>query len=253
MLDERFLSTPFVALEQCQNAILNMANVAVKSVKVASKMIGKFSQDDVTYVVDNEAKLDLLDDKISKYIVKIKNLPSREDKSVSNYLHTVRDFERIGDHAENIMSVLVKMSEDEVEFSDDGKKELGILSKAVEDILESTMNVLTRHDIRLAESVEPLEEAINFLRDVFKGRHINRLKHSGCTIEAAVSYNDISTDFERIAAHCSNIALYAIEAMYEKDGIKFEAHQYSQQIRVSDGFGKLFDEYKAKYLEMLGS
>jgi phosphate:Na+ symporter len=252
MLDDRFLSTPLVALEQCKTAILNMADIASKNVKVVSKMLAAFSAEDAAIVIENESKLDMLDDKISKYIVKLKNLPAREDKGVSKYLHTIRDFERIGDHAENTASILIKMNENEIGFSDDGRKELGILAQAVEDILDLTMRVMTSSD-NSAENVEPLEEAIGSLRLAFKERHIARLKQDGCSVEAAVSYNDIATDFERIAAHCSNIALYAIETIYESENRKFEAHSYSRKVRESEGFIRQYNAYKDKYLNMLKS
>jgi len=251
MLDDRFLSTPTIALEQCKNAILNMADVATKNVKLAVGLLTKFSQEDAVQIIENESKLDILDDKISTYIVKLKNLPSRDDKNVSKYLHTIRDFERIGDHAENIMSILQNMNENEIQFSNEGRKELGILAKSVEDILDITMHVLTNRNIELAESVESLEEVVDFLRDTFKERHIGRLKKSGCTVEAAVSYNDIVTDLERIADHCSNIALYIVEEIYESDGVKFETHSYIRQFRESEKFTKPFNAHKDKYLKMM--
>jgi phosphate:Na+ symporter len=251
MLDTRFLITPMVALEQSKNAIFVMANIAAKNVKLATGMIGKFSSDDSEFILENENKLNVLAEKISNYLVKIRNLPSREDKNVSKYLHSVRDFERIGDHAENIMAALAHMSENDIEFSEQSRAELDILTKAINDILALTTGVLTNHNLRDAESIEPLEEVVDFLRDNFKERQIARLKENKCTVEAGVVYNDIFTDLERIADHCSNVGLYIIEEIYEKDGMKFELQEYSRKVRESKEFTAQYNSHREKYLGML--
>lgn len=251
MLDERFLTTPLVALEQCRKAILKMSDIAAKNVKIATSLISDFSQKDAALVLENEYKIDILDDRTSNYLLKLKNLPSRENKNVSKYLHTIRDFERIGDHAENIMTASVRINENGIGFTQQARAELEVLSKAVNDILGITMHVLIDDEYESAVSIEPLEQAIDFLRDTFKERHVERLKLNECTVESGVAFNDIMTDLERIADHCSNIALYIIEAIYERSGEKFEAHQYARQARENPEFTEQFNAYKDKYLKLL--
>jgi len=186
-------------------------------------------------------------------LVKIKNLPQRENKNVSKYLHSVRDFERIGDHAENIMAGVAYMNEQGIEFSQNSRNELEILTHAVNEILGTTTQLLEKYELKAAESIEPLEEVIDFLRDHFKERQIARLKVGTCSVESGVVYNDIITDFERIADHCSNVAQYVIEELLEKEkaGNKFDLQEYMEKRTSSKEFIKQYNTYKENYLKML--
>ena len=250
-LDERFLNSPSLALDQCRIVMLKMADIAGQNVKAATKLISSFSVKNAALVLENEDKIDVLEDRISSYLVKLKNLSARENKNVSKYLHTIRDFERIGDHAENIRSISVYMHENNTVFSSEARAELEVLANAVTDVLGMTMHVLTNDDVATAVSIEPLEEVVDLLRDTLKERHVERLKLSQCTVEAGVAFNDIVTDLERISDHCSNVALYVIETMSEKGDVKFESHQYLRQTRESEEFLNQFNGYKDKYLTLL--
>ncbi|MCL2049758.1 MAG: Na/Pi cotransporter family protein [Defluviitaleaceae bacterium] len=251
MLDERFLSTPAMALEQSKNAIYIMANIAAKNVKLAAGQMDEFSAENQQMLLENEGKLNVLAENISNYLIKIKSPPVRENKVMSKYLHCIRDLERIGDHAENITAAFAHMKDNNIEFSKASRAEVEILIKAVNDILEATVGLFNDYDLRSAERIEPLEEVIDFLRDNFKERQIARLKENVCTIESGVVYNDIITDLERIADHCSNIAQYIIEELYERDGVEFVLHEYTRRVVESYEFMKQYDEHKEKYLNML--
>ena len=253
MLDERFLKSPAFALEQCKTAILRMADIANKNIKISIDLISNYSLKEAELISENEDKIDVLDDKISNYLVKLKNLSFNENKNVSKYLHTISDFERIGDHAENIKDISVYMDEHDVQFSKEAQTELEALTNAVKDVLNLTIDVFKNDDVDLAVSVEPLEQVVNLMRDTLRARHVERLKRNECTVDAGVAFNDLVMNFERISDHCSNIALYIIEEIDEKKDERFEPHQYLRKIRTreNEAFAKKFDEYEAKYLKSL--
>ncbi|MCL2049759.1 MAG: Na/Pi cotransporter family protein [Defluviitaleaceae bacterium] len=250
MLDVRFLLTPALALEQSKKAVYIMANIAAKNVKLATGLLSDFSTQSSDIILENEVKLNVLAERISNYLVKIKNLPASEDKSVSKFLHSVRDIERIGDHAENITAAFAHLKDNGIDLSQASHTEIEILVKAVNDILEATTGLFEKGDIKSAQKIEPLEEAIDFLRDNFKERQMSRIKAGIDSIESGVVYNDILTDLERVADHCSNIALYIIEELYEKDGIKFEMQEYMRKALESSEFLGMYNGHKERYLGM---
>ena len=250
MLDARFLKVPSFALEQCKTTILAMADITNKNVKIAIDLISNFESKNAELVFEYEDKIDILDDRISNYLVKLKNLSFDENKSVSKYLYTISDLERIGDHAENIRDIAAYINENDVKFSQEANAELEVMINAVRDILSLTIEIFGNDDVNLAVNVEPLEEVVDLMRDTLKTRHIERLKRNECTVEAGVSFNDILTNLERISDHCSNIALYIID---EKKNEQFGSHQYVREIhtRENEVFAKKFGEYKDKYLKLL--
>lgn len=246
-LDERFLSSPSFALEQCHLVVLDMARTAEESIHTAFDMLWDFKPEVKDIILKNETKIDILQDKISDYLINLtnKNLTTPESRNISKYLQSINDFERIGDHAENIFELAENMYKNGVKFSPHAKKELEIIINATNDILNMAIQSFYSDDIEFSADVEPLEEVIDLICDTLKTRHVERLKNGECSIEAGIAFNDLIANFERISDHCSNIALYIIELKAEQ----YKSHEYTHRIKEGGQgyFQKKYDEYIDKY------
>lgn len=199
-------------------------------------------------ITANEEAVDKYEDIIGTYLVKLsgRSLTIDDSRSVSCLLHAIGDFERISDHAVNILDTAKELDEKEVEFSVSAKRELNVLFRAVEDILDLTVSAFENQDVIMARKVEPLEEVVDTLRTEMKSRHIERLRDKICTIEQGFIFTDLLTDLERISDHCSNIAVNLIQI---KDD-SFENHEYLNTLKSADNeeFRKQYSEYSLKYL-----
>ena len=208
LLDKRFLNTPSVAIEQCKNVAFKMAKLTRKTLLKSLGLVTKYDKEIAQEVTDNENAIDIYEDNIGSYILQIssKDLSVSDSQLVSNLLHTIGDLERISDHAVNIMEAAEEMHTKKVRFSPAAEEEVGIMIKAVTEILEMSINSFTMFDVALAKEVEPLEDVIDGLRTELKNRHVKRLRDGICTIELGFILQDLLTNFERVADHCSNIA-----------------------------------------------
>ena len=161
-------------------------------------------------------------------------------------LHLIGDFERISDHAVNIMEAGKEMHEKGLKFSEEAKVELAIFSRAVRDIINISIQVFEDQDKKLAVTVEPLEEVIDHLNEKLKKRHIQRLRDGICTIELGFILADVTTNYERVADHCSNIALCVLQLDNEEN---FDAHEYIDQLKREDNeeFREKYRSYKVQY------
>lgn len=168
-----------------------------------------------------------------------------QNSEVSKFLHTLSDFERLGDHASNISKVANELHEKNSSFSDEGKYELGILESAVSDIVDMTVAAFMSDDLKVAEKVEPLRELISILCDELKMRHIKRLQHGKCELKQGFAFNDLLANFERIGAHCSNVAV----AMIELADADFDTHSYIKAMRErkNTDYIACFEAYEEKY------
>ena len=248
MLDERLLKTPSVAIEQCRNVSIRMAELTMETLRTSLEVVMEYDQKKCNEVIDNENSIDLYEDKIGSYILKIssKDLSETDSKIVSMMLHTIGDLERISDHAVNIIEAAGEMHTKKIKFSDQALRELKVMIKAVSEILDMSINSFIKADVNLAKCVEPLEDVIDQLRKELKSRHIERLRSGKCTIELGFILQDLLTNFERVSDHCSNIAVYLIQI----NDNSMDTHEYMNELKKLDRseFMDEFNDYSKKYI-----
>ena len=245
LLDERLMTVPSFAVAKAADVTAEMASLAKKSVKTAVGLLEKYDEKTAQSVKDMEAKIDSYEDALGTYLVKIskKDINDSDSKQISKLLHTISDFERIGDHANNILGTAREMHEKKIRFSPDALEETDNLTEAIFEILSITVKAFKNDDISLAETVEPLEQVIDRLIADIKMRHIARLKKGECTIEVGFVLTDLLTNCERISDHCSNIAVAVIDAQRGN----FDSHEYLNQVK-SENTGT-YAEYYERYLK----
>ena len=247
LLEERFLAYPALAIGQSHMAMNGMAKKAKKNVYRAVGLLSDFSDNKYQKVQEKENLIDKYEDKLGTYLMQLtgKEMTESQMQQVSVLLHVVSDFERLSDHAVNISETAKEISEKKIHFSEDATKELEILESAVCEILQATVTSFEKKDNDLAVTVEPLRELIISLCDELKSRHIVRLRSGVCEWKQGFPFNNLLTDFERIAAHCSNIAL----AMIEAESSAFDVHEYERSIREKSNaqYVKLYEEFEQQY------
>ena len=248
VLDERFLSMPSFAVEKCRELVCDMAVIASESFNMATDLFDNYTDEGFAKIAQLEGTVDKYEDKTSTYLVKIAaaNMSAKDSKVVTELLHCVGDIERISDHALNIAEVAKEMHDKELEFSESALKDLHVITQAVHDVLDLAVNALIKDDLKLAQMVEPLEQVVDRLKRKIKAGHITRLRQGDCTMELGFILSDLLTNYERVADHCSNIAVCFIEISHDS----FETHEYLHQVK--DGqeseFKKMYEQYKAKYV-----
>ena len=247
LLDDRFMDTPSVATMQCKKVAAKMAQLSRDSIMAAMGLIDKFDEDRFKYVDLLESKIDRYEDALSEYIVKLERQElSNEDNTVlSMILHNVGDLERISDHAKNISESALELNRKSIRFSPDAEREVGIYMDAVREIVDMAVDSFIERDVEKAASVEPLEEVIDEIHAEVKNRHIERLRKGICTIELGFVLSDLGTNLERVADHCSNLAICTIEAA---EGA-FDMHRYTSRIKKYDAeeFEQKERGFEAKY------
>ena len=246
-LDERFLQHPPLAVEQSRLTINSMAQTARDNLLLALKLLEEFSEDGLRRVEQTEDVIDLYEDKLGTYLVRLgtNELNPKQNEAVSKYLHTLTDFERIGDHAMNIAQTARERSEKKIRFSDQAWHELQVLTAAIRRILDMAVTCFAEEDVDAAYRVEPLEERIDVLVDTMKLNHVERLQRGDCSLTQGFLFNDLLGDCERVADHCSNIAL----ALIELQSNEFDTHGYILDLkeRHSHDFDRLYEQYSAEY------
>lgn len=246
-LDERLLDTPSVALENAKIVLMQMSSLATGSLKKSLSLLDNFDQKKADEIAKEEKLVDVYEDELGSYLVKLSSRPitEHEGADVTKYLHMIGDFERISDHAVNIMESVLEMKDKGVVFSDYAKDELGIMLSALDEILTITDESFTNSDYKQAALVEPLEEVIDNLRDQIKYRHTKRLQNNLCSIENGFILSDIITNLERVSDHCSNIAGCLIEIGQKE---KLDLHSYLHDIKQEDeSYAEMEKLYKQKY------
>ncbi len=247
VLDDRFLSTPSYAIEQCRSLSLKMASLTQSTLNDAIKMLSEYSEQEGEEIILNENRVDEYEDKIGSYLVKLnsKDITDRDSKEISLLLHCVGDIERISDHAVNTLEAAQEINAKKLEFSDKAREELRIYIAAITEIVDLAFSAFETGDITKAKTVEPLEEVIDNLRNELKKHHIKRLRKGKCTIETGFVLQDLLTNFERVADHCSNIAVCIIQI---QEG-SFEAHEYINELRKAEDtfFLEKFTSFSQKY------
>ena len=247
LLEERFLSYPALAIGQSHTAVNGMAKKARKNINRALSLLSDYSQDKYNKVQEKENLIDKYEDKLGTYLMQLtgQEMSTTQTQQVSKFLHTISDFERLGDHAVNISKVANEIVEKKISFSDSAKSEIKVLEAAVREIVDLTVDAFCDDNLEMAAKIEPLRELIGILCNDLKNRHVTRLREGKCEYKQGFAFNDLLTNLERIAAHCSNIAV----AMIETETSEFDTHEYLKSVRhmKDDAYLKCFDEYASKY------
>ncbi|MEE1024818.1 MAG: Na/Pi cotransporter family protein [Acutalibacteraceae bacterium] len=246
-LDERFLKTPAVATQRAVDTSIKMARLSEGTFLGALELVDNYDEKTAQTISENEDMIDAYEDVISTYLVKLsrKTLSEKDSKTIQLILHTIGDFERISDHAINIVEVAKEIEDKKVHFSTEAIAGIEVMVDAVKEIINNATLAFINNDVQLATKVEPLEQVIDRLRDKLKEAHIRRLTNGECTIELGFIFSDLITNIERVSDHCSNIAIGVIEI--NNDG--YEAHEYLHELKNSDDvqYNADFKEYKKKY------
>ncbi len=246
-LDERFFETPGFAVTQCKTVAVRMANHARECIFEAMDLIKGFDKEKCAEVFRLEEKIDRYEDALGEYIVKLSRLDvSEEDsKTLTIILHNMGDLERISDHARNIAETAVELNNKGLDFSQSAQKEVTVFMDAVHEIVNLAVDAFERDDVMMAKEVEPLEDVIDAIHNEVKSRHVKRLKDGTCTIELGFILSDLSTNLERVADHCSNLAVCVIES--EKGN--FDMHHYLDDLKLygHSDFDVKMNKYEEKY------
>ncbi len=246
-LDKRFLSSPSFAIDQCRMLSVKMASLTQSTLSDAILMLTDYDEGTAKEIIENENQVDEYEDKIGTYLIHLnsQNIADSDSKEISLLLHCIGDIERISDHAVNTLEAAEEINQKELLFSDKAREELNVLIAAIEEIVDLAFSAFETGNIEKAKTVEPLEEVIDNLRNELKKHHIKRLRKGKCTIEAGFVLSDLLTNFERIADHCSNIAVCLIQI---QDG-SFETHEYINELKKTEDsyFLERFTQYTRKY------
>lgn len=247
ILESRFLEKPSFAMEQGKSAAKQMAEESRQALYTALGLLDDYKEEKVEAVQMIESKVDRYEDELGTYLVKLshKDLTEKDSHSLSIMLHCIGDFERISDHAVNIMESAQELHEKNARFSDKAIKELHVLIKAVKDIVDMSYTVFTQQDVKLANAIEPLEEVVDELSQELKRRHVKRLREGSCTIEMGFILSDITTSLERIADHCSNIGVCVTQV--REDLYDTHSHIDIMKNAPDDTFHNDLEQVRLKY------
>lgn len=247
LLDDRFLEAPSLAVEHCKQVINKMADISRESLFISMSLIGGYDEEQALRVGELETRADKYEDALGTYIMKIstKNLKKEDSEMLNVMLHCIGDFERISDYACNLCDSARELHQKNMQFSPKAETELDILSSAVREAVDISFDAFKSNNKNEADKVEPLEELIDTLAVELKARHIRRLREGKCTIELGFAHSDILNNLERVADHCSNIAVDVIQS----DQSEFDAHEYLDRIKNKDNqqFARDYKAYKEKY------
>lgn len=246
-LDERLLNTPSFAASECSNLTVKMAHMACENILLSLRLLQNYDKKQAEAVLKTENELDAYEDKLDSFLVKLsgKELSDSDSRTASKLLHCIGDLERIGDHAVNLVKSADEIHEKGISFSSEARKELAILTKALEEILTLTTEAFETDSVETAKKVEPLEQAIDFITSEIKSRHVRRLQNGECTIETGFILSDLLNNYERVSDHCSNIAV----AVIELDHQSFGTHAYLNSIKSNENreFCRDYEYYVEKY------
>lgn len=246
-LDQRFLQHPPLAIEQSRLTVNSMARISKENALSALKQLQHYDEHEIKEIEQREDLVDRYEDRIGTYLVKLntRELDRKQNESVSKILHTLSDFERVSDHALNLAEAAEEIHSKALVFSQEASHEMLVLCAAVSEILELSFSAFTNEDKNLAYKVEPLEEHIDNLCDEMKLRHVERLQSGYASLSQGFVFNDILTNCERLADHCSNIAI----AMIELSADNYSTHGYIIDLKQqrSHDFDKLYAQFSEKY------
>ncbi|MGM9574581.1 MAG: Na/Pi cotransporter family protein [Oscillospiraceae bacterium] len=244
-LDDRLLATPPLALEQSSVIAEDMAHYAVGAMKSAMKSLTEYSPRLADEVRESENETDRYEDILGTYLLKLGALPvsDTDSEEITELLKVIGDFERIGDHAVNIVESAEELRDKHIEFTPAAKKELAVITAALTEVLDTSLKAFTEQDVSAARLVEPLEQVIDELRQQLRTRHILRMKKGECSVEAGFVWSDLLTDLERVSDHCSNVALCVLD----KKKHNLNVHETRQEREEEPEFIENFRSFAQKY------
>lgn len=245
-LDDRLLATPPIALDRCNTLVCEMAGISVSVLKDSFKILTDFDEKLAEEINEGEAKVDHYEDILGTYLVKLSSYQMNDNDSgtVSKLLKAIGDFERISDHGVNILESAEELQKKNIQFTESAMKELETMCAAVSEILTLAYTAFVKNDLKLAKSIEPLEQVIDDLKPKMRNGHINRLKNRECSIEAGFVWADLTTNLERTADHCSNIAVCIIDAAENNMNL----HESLKDLKTNNTeFDRMYKEYSNKY------
>ena len=247
LLDERLLTTPSVAVGRAMLTGGDMAEICRTALLQAMSTTRVWNDAIADEVIRKEDAVDHYEDVLGTYLVKLsaKHLSVEDNRSVNTLLHTIGDFERVSDHAVNIIKTAQEIRDKDIKFSEEALNDLSVLEAAVQDIVNRTVDAFQKCDTYAAGKIEPLEQVVDGLVREVKTRHIARLQAGVCTIEYGFVLDDLLTNYERIADHCSNIAV----AMIEVAADKFDTHEYLANVKHGGSvkFERRYEKYRGRY------
>ncbi|MEG2174480.1 MAG: Na/Pi cotransporter family protein [Oscillospiraceae bacterium] len=252
LLDDRFLYSPSLALQQAGHVLQRMSQIAQQNYRDSILLLTKYEYKAADRIREAENTIDKLEDKLENYLIRLASsqLSDSDSRSVSKMLHIIKDYERVGDYAINIMECAFDLDQNGASFSKLAIEEIEVLSQAVNEILVDSATAVERCDITLARQIEPLEETVDAIVETLKDRHVERLKQGTCNVHAGIIFLELLTNLERIADHCSNIGVHILETENRPD---YGAHEYLKHAHeATDGeYVGRFDGYMNKYYHVI--
>ncbi len=246
-LDERLIAAPSIAIGECKSRVEEMAALTLESYRDAIALIGDYNEEVAAKIREMEGAIDRYEDKLGTFLVKLSgaDLSDNDSHEVARLLHGIGDFERISDHAVNLVDAAEEIHEKKITFSKEANAELKVLADATTETLDLTIDSFKTNNVTIASEVEPLEEVIDNLKTTLRERHIKRLQEGKCTVELGFVFSDLLTNYERIADHCSNIAVSTIQLHAEKQ----DSHKYLKSIKsgADEHYVTEFKNYSEKY------
>ena len=246
LLDDNFLKTPSLAVARCSELTNDMAALTQTTLLTAVSVLDTYDESAARSVRDMEGEIDVFEDKIGNYLVKLASakLSASDSREVSRMLRGISDLERMSDHARNIMESGTELYEKNLRFSDEAQAELGVILGAVKEVTQLATDAFVRQDAALATQVEPLEQVVDELEEALRVRHIDRLKDGKCSTTLGFVFTDLLTDLERISDHCSNIAM----SVLQMEHAEYEPHTYEAELKFdNEDFKRLYGEFQQKY------
>ena len=249
LLDERLLKSPAVAVARCRAVTVSMAEEAAQSIFDAFRELNTFDEELSEKIMESENHVDYYEDRLGTYLVKLsgQNLSAADNAQATKLLHMISDFERISDHAVNILKSAEEIHEKKLQFSSDAMQELNTMIDAVSEIITLALASFRDDDLNSAVMVEPLEQVVDNLKDRVRMNHVKRMQTGECTIELGFILTDLVTNMERVSDHCSNIAGYMLEMSDANTDVG--VHEFLHNVRSGETreFNDYYDYFKVKY------
>lgn len=245
-LDARLLGSPALALERCGQVLDRMAETAVEAMKEALTTVCRYDEEKALYIREAEEETDHLEDILGTYLVKLTStqLGENESAKATEYMKLIGDYERIADHAVNILESAQELKDKRIEFSDQAREEYNLIAKAVEEIVDLSYLALKEDDLKSAQKTGPLEMVVDELKESLRTKHILRLQKGDCSVEAGFVWSDLLTNLERVADHCSNISGCVLDSVLNTMNI----HQNQRLLRTSgDDYIRELQELRKEY------
>ena len=255
LLDERLLVSPGLALGQCMTLLKRMAEFAKKNLLDAMSLFTQFDQRIFDRVAETEETIDRIEDRLDNYLQKLtdRELTDTESKQITYLLHLISEIERIGDYAVNIADRADMSHNRNAKFSQKGEAEIKLMFTAIEEIVTLTTSIIEKTDVKTALLVEPLEQTIDVLEETLKAKHIQRLKKGKCSVDTGIIFLETIADLERVADHCSNIAVYVIGDnrlnTEQRQMIEGEVNQHEFLRKMHEEGGTVYENAMNMFME----